>query len=194
MEKEPTWEVEEITIENNEPYLRQRSKEVDFNDTSYLDDIKKLEYYCTHNRVFAMASVQIGIPKRIIYLKVTTLDESKYDDMNYNERRVFINPVILNRRGCTRYLESCASCLDYAGVVERPYEVEVEYYKEDGTKVKEVLEGFISTVFSHEYDHLNGVLHMDIAKELKWMDVEERKKYREEHPYEILNKDENFDS
>lgn len=40
MEKEPTWEVEEITIENNEPYLRQRSKEVDFNDTSYLDDIK----------------------------------------------------------------------------------------------------------------------------------------------------------
>jgi len=192
MEEDFNGEIQRITIEDNEPYLRQKSKEVDFRDTSYLQDIKKLEYFCTHNKVFAMAAVQIGIPKRIIYLKNTTLDESKYDDVNYNEKRVFINPVILNRKGRTRYLEACASCMDYAGVVERPYKVEVEYYNIEGEKKREVLEGFISTVFSHEYDHLNGILHMDIAKELNMMNVEERKKYREKHPYEILNKDEDF--
>ena len=185
-------EIKRITIEDNEPFLRQVSKEVDFNDTSYLEDIKKLEYFCTHNEVFAMAAVQIGIPKRIIYLRNTTLDEDKYGDLSYNEKRVFINPVIISRKGRTRYLEACASCMDYAGVVERPYKMEVEYFKEDGTKTREVLEGFISTVFSHEYDHLNGILHMDIAKEIMKMGVEERKKYRSEHPYEILNQDEPF--
>ncbi|MDE5586796.1 MAG: peptide deformylase [Bacilli bacterium] len=194
MKKDSMEDIERITIDDNEPYLRQISEEVDFKDLSYLEDIKKLEYFCTHNRVFAMAAVQIGIPKRIIYLKNTTLDDSKYDDLTYNEKRIFINPVILSRKGRTRYLEACASCIDYAGVVERPYEIEVEYYKEDGTKTKEILEGFISTVFSHEYDHLNGVLHIDIAKETMRMNVEERKKYREEHPYEILNKTEDFES
>ncbi len=194
MKENPNEEVERITIEDNEPYLRQKSKEVDLRDKSYLEDIKKLEYFCTHNRVFAMAAVQIGIPKRIIYLKNTTLDESKYEDPEYNEKRVFINPVILSRKGRTRYLEACASCLDYAGIVERPYTIEVEYYKEDGKKTREVLEGFISTVFSHEYDHLNGVLHIDIAKETYQMSADERKKYRENHPYEILNKTEEFDS
>lgn len=186
-------EIERITIEDNEPFLRQISKEVDFSDTFYLEDIKKLEYFCTHNEVFAMAAVQIGIPKRIIYVRNTTLDEDKYRNLSYNEKRVFINPVILSRKGRTRYLEACASCMDYAGVVERPYKLEVEYFKEDGTKTREVLEGFISTVFSHEYDHLNGILHMDIADKLMKMNIEERKKYREEHPYEILNKDEKFD-
>lgn len=52
----------------------------------------------------------------------------------------------------------------------------------------EVFEGFKATVFSHEYDHLEGVLHLDKTDEVKMMTWEEMKIYREEHPYEIIEK------
>lgn len=193
-------EIQRITIEDNEEFLRQVSKEVDFSDKSYLDDIKKLEEYCTNNEVFAMAAVQIGILKRIIYLKNTTTDISKNSASNYNEAKVMINPKVISRKGYTKYLEGCASCIDtsgkekmyYAGIVERPYLVEIEYYNIDGEKKNEILTNFAATVFSHEYDHLNGILHMDIATDIFKLTTDEMKLYRKEHPYEILDKDSEY--
>ena len=56
-----------------------------------------------------MASVQLGIPKRIIYLKNTNLDivnktqanTKTKEEENYNEQRILINPVIISREGLT---------------------------------------------------------------------------------------------
>ena len=59
------------TIENDEKFLRQISKEVSFNDKSYLKDIEKLKEFCSNIECFALAAVQIGIPKRIVYLNST---------------------------------------------------------------------------------------------------------------------------
>jgi N-formylmethionyl-tRNA deformylase len=175
-----------MTIEDNEKYLRQISAEVDFNDKSYLDDIKKLEEYCKVKELFAVAAVQIGIPKRLIYLRNINLD--KIDDEAWDEAKVLINPTIIKRVGYTKYWEACASCLDNTGLVTRPYKITLEYYDIYGNKKKEIYRGFESTVLSHEYDHLNGVLHMDIAEELILMEKEERKLFRLEHGYEIISK------
>lgn len=183
-------DMKRITIEDNEEFLRQISKEVDFNDKSYLEDIKKLEeYFIDNHSAFAMAAIQIGIPKRIIYIRNTTLDTEKKLDSNYNESKILINPVITYRKGLTRFLEGCESCLDYCGIVERPYQIEVEYYTIKGERIKEVFTGPSATIISHENDHLNGVLHMDIAIEVIRMTDKEKKKYRNEHPYEIIDKD-----
>lgn len=185
-------EIKRITIADNEEYLRQISEEVDFNDKSYLEDIKKLEEFCKHNEVFAMAAVQIGIPKRIIYLKNTTTDLNKNNEEGYNEAKVLINPKILSRKGHTRYLEGCASCLDYCGVVERPYQVEMEYYTPAGNKKIETFTSFPATVVSHENDHLDGIFHMDIALEVLRLTPEERTIYRQNHPYEIIDKEKEY--
>ena len=85
-----------ITIYDDEEFLRQISKEVVLNDEDLLNDIKILEKYCKENRVMAMAAVQLGIPKRLIYLKNTNLDiinkmqedTATEDDEKYNEARV----------------------------------------------------------------------------------------------------------
>ena len=67
--------IKSITIAENESYLRQISKAVDItNDTNLITDIDILEQYCKQNRVLAMAAVQLGIPKRLVYLKNTNLD------------------------------------------------------------------------------------------------------------------------
>lgn len=184
-------EVKAITIKEDEPFLRQISQEVDFSNDDYLKDIKKLEKYCKEKEVFAMAAVQIGIPKRLIYLKNTRLD--KIDDENWNEAKVLINPVIIKRIGYTKYWEACASCLDNMGLVARPYQIDLEYYDINGKKKKETYKGFESTVISHEYDHLNGILHIDISEEIIVMPQEERKVFRIENGYKIINKNGSYE-
>lgn len=179
--------LERKTIENDEDYLRQISKPVDFKTEEYKDAIKELDYFCKNDdNVMAMASVQVGIPLRLIYLKKTDLNRLEDD---YNEEKILINPRIIKREGLTRYWEACASCLNYTGLVERPYKIEVEYYDIEGKKYREIFEGFESTVLSHEIDHLNGILHIDIALKIRELTKEERKELRKKEPYQIIQKD-----
>ena len=177
------------TIDGDLEYLRRVSADVDFEKDDYLDYIDKLKEYCSKNVVYAMAPVQIGIPKRIIYMKNTKPNMENNEDFSYDEERVYINPIITKKVGKTKFLEGCESCLDYVGVVERPYKIEILYYDRFGNKKNDILEGFEATVFSHEFDHLNGVLHIDLAEEVFEMNYDEKKKYRSEHPYEIISKE-----
>ena len=194
--------METITIADNEKYLRQVSKQVIFPDEDLEQEIKLLEEGCRDNKALALASIQLRIPKRLIYLKNTNLelvkkiqtDSITEDDKNYNEERVLINPVIISKEGLTEYWETCASCLDNMGHVYRPYKILVEYFDKDGLKYIETFEGFESTVLSHEMDHLDGILHIDIADEIIVMPFEERKIFRQSHPYNILNKEGDFES
>ena len=67
-------EIKTKTIENNLEYLRQISKPVDFNNDEWKEALKVLDEYCENSdTVMAMASVQLGIPLRLVYLKNTDL-------------------------------------------------------------------------------------------------------------------------
>lgn len=189
--------IKSITIADNEEYLRQSSIPVDIkNDKELEENIKVLENYCLENEVMAMAAVQLGIPKRLVYLKNTNLDiigkiqtdSLTEEEKKYNEARVLINPVIKKREGLTEYWEACASCLDNFGRVLRPYKIDVEFYDIEGKLHKETFKGFESTVLSHEMDHLDGILHIDIAEEVLQMPREERKKWRQTHGYQVFHK------
>lgn len=175
------------TIANDEDYLRQRSTPVDFSDSTYKQEMKALSLFCKKTECFALAAVQIGIPKRMIYLKNTTLDVP-LEEMEYNESKILINPIVVSRKGHTRYWEACLSCLDYMGLVSRPYEIVLKYQDQFGKKQQETFQGFEATVLSHELDHLDGILHMDIAEEVLNMKQEQRKEFRKLHPYEVLSK------
>ncbi len=179
--------IDKKTILNDEKFLRQISKEIDFNKDDYKKIIKMLDYYCKNdNNILAIASVQLGIPLRIIYLKKTDLN--KFEDKSYNEMKVMINPVIISSKGLTKYWEACASCLDNTGLVERPYSIKVEYFDENKIKHVDTFEGFPATVISHEMDHLDGILHIDIAKKILILNADERKEFRKSHPYKIIRK------
>ncbi len=185
-----------ITIENNEEYLRQKSVPVDFlnDDINYY--ISSLKEFCQSSEVYALAPVQIGIPKRIIYIRNTSSDMTKNNN-SYNEDIVYINPVIKNMFGHTRFLEGCASCMysngNYVvGVVDRPYKIEVEYYDINGLFHSKIIEGFEATIFCHEYDHLDGILHIDRVSDTYLYTLEQMKDYRTNNPYNVLSKDDNF--
>ena len=189
-----------ITIADNEAFLRQKSAPVDLKDNKLSNNISVLDQFCKENDVMAMAAIQLGIPKRLIYLKNTNLEiinkmqsnRATEEEQNYNESRVLINPVIKSREGLTDYWEACASCLDNIGHVKRPYKIVVEFLDLDGNPHNDIFKGFEATVLSHEIDHLDGVLHMDIADEVLIMPREERKIFRQTHCYNIVSKTCNF--
>jgi peptide deformylase len=188
--------MEAITIDTNEEYLRQVSKDVDINDKSLMSKISLLEKYCVENEVMAMAAIQLGTPERIIYLKNTNLaiiektetNSETSEERNYNESRILINPTLIKKEGLTQYWEACASCLDNMGLVKRPYKITVSYQDTTGTYHEDLFEGFEATVLAHEIDHLDGILHMDIAEEVLVMVLEERRKFRQNNKYHIFSK------
>ena len=191
-----------LTIENNEEFLRQTSRPVKLPDPELEKNIELMDrYFEQSDRTIALASIQLGIPKRLIYLKNTDIesvsraftDQKTEEDEKHNERRILINPVIISREGLTDYWETCASCLDNMGHVRRPYRIVVEYQDINGEKHLETFEGFESTVLSHEMDHLDGVLHIDIADEVIVMPFGERKVFRQTHGYRITSKDGNYE-
>ena len=182
-------QIERKTILNDKKFLRQISKEVDLTNDDYKEVIKLLHDYCieNNNKTLAIASVQLGIPLRLVYLRNTNLEEIFNSERD--ESKILINPKVLKREGLTRNWEACASCLDYFGLVERPYKIEVEYYDEFGEKHKDIFEEFAAIVLSHELDHLDGILHIDKSIELYDMPLEERKEFRKTHTMEIVKKD-----
>ena len=57
------------TIKHDEKYLRQTSSDVLKGDPDLKQEIEILSNYCRSNgNLMALASVQIGIPKKIIYI------------------------------------------------------------------------------------------------------------------------------
>ena len=183
-----------ITIVDNYEYLKQISTEIDFENDNYKEYINSLKGYCESNVVYALSPVQIGIPKRIIYIRNTSSDMSNNADGSYNEGIVYINPIIKKAYGHTKFLEGCESCIDdkglyIVGTVDRPYKIDIEYDDINGDRKSKTIEGFETTVFCHEYDHLDGILHMDRISESTKMTLAEMKEYRTVHPYEILSKE-----
>ena len=185
-----------ITINDNETFLRQKSKEVNLNDSELCNNIEILRKYCMENDVLAMAAIQLGIPKRIVYVKNTdleivnkrTTEEGRAETQDYNEAKVLINPIIVSKEGITTYWEACASCKGFAGKVKRPYRIRVKYLDIHANEIEESFEGFETTVLCHEIDHLDGILHMDIADTVVEATKEQRIALRKNDGYIILSK------
>jgi len=76
----------------------------------------------------------------------------------------------------------------YTGKVKRPYKIKVRYSDLEGVQHEEYFEGFESTVLCHEIDHLDGILHIDIADRIIKTTKEERNELRKKDGYSIISK------
>ncbi len=177
-------------IDKNLEFLRQISQEVDFKE-DLTSELKDLENYILESNGFAIAAIQLGYKNRVIYVRCS--DYTKYDEKGYNEAEIIINPVITNREGLTTYWEACLSCMDNTAIVCRPYKIQLLYYDLSGKKKEKTIEGFPATVLSHEYDHLDGILHMDKGLEVLLMDKDERKEFRKKYGYEVYDQKGKFE-
>ena len=108
-----------------------------------------------------LAAVQIGVPKRILVIDVSTDDKKK-------EPLSFINPVIKKVSNETSiYEEGCLSIPDTFIEIERPKICEVEYVDINGKIKTQEFDGLLSTCVQHEINHLDGKLIIDHLSKLK---------------------------
>lgn len=110
-----------------------------------------------------IAAPQVGIMKRFfIAMPYADLE----DDERQNKLYYVINPEITLREGSQESTEGCLSVPGYMGVVERPEKIRIKFTDREGNPQEEEFQGFAATVFCHEYDHLEGILYPDVAKEI----------------------------
>ena len=149
------------------PILRQVASEVTVDEikneamTSFISDmIETME----EQQGIGLAAPQIGISKKIAIIQVP-IDSDRYPEAEESPLYVLFNPVIKildeEKIGCW---EGCLSVPNLKGYVERPAKIEINYLDQKAQPQSFIAEDFLSIVFQHELDHLDGILYIDKLK------------------------------
>ena len=183
-------------VQKEEKVLRQIAKEVPLEDIQS-PKIKKIlkemsASLLSQDDGVAIAAPQIGYSLRIFVVSGRIFEEDfakereerlsdkkevnspHPDPLLAKEREkkqkdlVFINPVISKlSREKVWVPEGCLSVRWLYGQTYRSKKATVEAYDENGKYFKMGGAGLLAQIFQHETDHLNGILFIDHAKDLK---------------------------
>ena len=100
-----------------------------------------------------LAAPQIGENKSVF---VTFVDD---------KFQIYINPRMIKRSDNKNlYKEGCLSCVPMWADVKRSRSITLEYTDEYGNFNIKEYDGFMARLLQHEYDHLEGILNVDIAE------------------------------
>lgn len=167
-----------IIVQKGEPVLRQITEKVPVSEikTEKIQNILKdmsiaLE---TQNDGVAIAAPQIAIPLRIFVVSrkveiiMKGLEEAPESEKAIIKDAVYINPEIKKLSKTKKWLdEGCLSVRPLFGKVERSEKATLTAYDENGKKFTKGASGLLAQIFQHETDHLEGVLFVDKAVEVK---------------------------
>lgn len=129
----------------------------------------------------ALAAPQIGVSLRIFIAAKAVLDmpdklEARTKMLNRKELKqaagylTFINPVIAKlSRDKVVLDEGCLSVRPLYGKIRRAKKASVKAYDENGRLFERGASGLLAQIFQHECDHLDGILFIDKASDLREM-------------------------
>ena len=107
-----------------------------------------------------LAAPQINVSKRLF-----TIDLQ--DDDPDHGPFIVINPKFVETRGEIESLEGCLSVPGKVGEITRYEFVAVTGLDRNGQKIRLEGDGLFARCLQHEIDHLNGVLYIDKAKNIR---------------------------
>ncbi len=155
-----------------EPVLTQVATDVEKFDEELELLCKNMLYTMYHAPGIGLAAPQIGLSKRMFVLDVdfdrneTEEDSGEYVLENFKPQ-VFINPVIKEKKGATKYQEGCLSVPGIYEDVNRAKEIVVEYFDMKGNKHTIEADELLSICIQHENDHLDGIVFIERLSTLK---------------------------
>jgi peptide deformylase len=142
-------------ISHPDPRLTRVSREIPGVDDvvrRILDDMAETMYY----RIgIGLAAPQVGYDMRAF---VVDLKDGR-------ELRHFVNPEVVFADGATEWREGCLSFPGVRATVDRATIVRVRALDRDGKPFELGAHGVLAAAIQHEYDHLDGVLMTDRARE-----------------------------
>ncbi len=145
----------------NDPVLRATAAPIE----AITPEIKKLiadmfeTMYEAHG--VGLAAPQIGKSIRLFVVDADVMMEDEPDAVKLG-KQVYINPTIVSHEAAKEtFEEGCLSIPDLRENVIRPDVITVAYRDESFTERTATYGGWMSRVFQHELDHLDGKLFID---------------------------------
>lgn len=164
-------------VQKDAPVLREKAHEVPLSDinTPKINDIirQMKESLAAEYDGVAIAAPQVGVSLRIFVVSGRLFAE---DEKTPAEDIVFINPVIKKAsRKKEDMEEGCLSVRWKYGTVKRSVKATVVAYDERGDHFTYNASGLLAQIFQHETDHLDGILFIDKAQNVRDIDPAELK-------------------
>ena len=145
-----------------EPVLRKKAKKVKKLSPLIKQLIEDMVETMYDAPGVGLAAPQVGISKRIIVVDVG--DGTLYK---------LINPKIIHSEGSEVGIEACLSVPGKVGDVERYTGIVVKAMTPDEKFIKIEAEDFLARCLQHEIDHLDGILYVDKAENVREATEEE---------------------
>ena len=142
-------------VQISDATLRKKSFEVtEFNEKLHLllDDMRET---LLKAEGVGLAAPQVGVLRRVFIV----MYENYYFEC--------VNPKITEMKGKCVDTEGCLSVKGKSGEVERPTKIKIEFFDRFGNLKCLSVSGFLARIFCHEYDHLDGILYVDKAKNIQ---------------------------
>jgi peptide deformylase len=144
------------------PRLHEKALPVEKVDKSVrklMDDLLETMY---HKNGIGLASVQAGIPKRVM-----VVDLGERHGIPFKPR-LMANPELQWVSLETQTTEEgCLSVPQFYAKITRPLEAHVSYLDENNQRQYLKAQGLLADCIQHEIDHLNGILFIDHLSSLK---------------------------
>ncbi|MEK7463386.1 MAG: peptide deformylase [Patescibacteria group bacterium] len=158
------------TINNKEQEKFLRCKASDFDFSKH--DKKEIREIIKNMRLEMAKAIGIGLSANQLGMNMR-LFIAKASGKQY----AIFNPIITKFSKETISMEEgCLSVPEIFGAVERPEKITLEGFDTGGKKIKIKAWGLLARIFQHETDHLNGILFIDKAKNLRRYEKQEKNK------------------
>jgi peptide deformylase len=136
-----------------DPRLKKKSVPVTVFDEQLKATAARMFELMRQHEGVGLAAPQVGLNVRLFVVNATGKPE---DD------RVYVNPMLSEADGDEESEEGCLSLPDVKVQIRRPTaRVKMQAQDLDGKPFEEIGEGFVTRVWQHENDHLNGVMITD---------------------------------
>src|SRR5437870_7934714 len=137
------------------PALRHPAKPVSAIDKKLHLSIGEMMELMYQAKGLGLAAPQVALPYQLLVMNVTG------DPTKPECEEVYLNPVIVERKGTIEDEEGCLSFPGLYQKIRRWKSIKIQAYDLKGQLVEKVISDLEARAWQHEIDHLNGVLFID---------------------------------
>lgn len=144
------------------PVLRKPAQDVEPDYPNLKELIQNMYETMDNSNGIGLAAPQVGLSIRLVVIDLDVLSDELPEYKGF--RKAFINPKIveIDETSPKETLEE--GCLSLPGLhekVTRHTRIRVQYEDEDRKPHDEWVEGYLTRVMQHEFDHLEGTVFTD---------------------------------
>ena len=137
------------------PSLRHPARPLTAIDKKVQDAAAQMLELMYEHKGLGLAAPQVALPYQLIVLNPSG------DPQKREEEGVYVNPVVLEKKGSVEDEEGCLSFPGLYQKVRRAKTVRVQAYNLKGELIDAVVSDLTARLWQHEVDHLHGILFID---------------------------------